>query len=123
MYADHELVIKIQGRFRSRKLGIRFDMLCFFRMMEEFGLSLGDEMTALKDVNYEDMLNVAIFTGHESYCWQHKRPVKFNKKQIFAFIEDSKITRSHYKQIGQMWNDFMADFQGGGDKKKAKGNR
>ena len=118
MTAEHEIVIKVKRGLLRRPVGIRFDMLAFFRMLESFGINLGDDVTAISKVPYDEMLCVAIAAGYESYCFKHKQVMKYDRDLILKWIDDSVITRGHMKILGNLWNDFMKDYTAVTDKKK-----
>jgi hypothetical protein len=114
MITEHQIVIEIRlpGRIltRRRDLGIRFDMLAFFRMLEEFGIGLGDDISALGKVPYDEMIAVAIYTGAESYCFHTKKNKWFDRAGVLGWVDDSVITRGHMKQISELWAEFMKDY-------------
>jgi hypothetical protein len=120
MYAEFEIEITVKPNWFKRKFGIRFDMLSFFRMMEEFGIALGDDMGKLSKVPFDEMLCTAVFTGYESYCFKHKRKMLYTKDQILKWTDNGIITRGHFKQIGGLWTEFMADWTEKNEKKKVK---
>lgn len=118
---EFEIVIQVKPNWMKRRFGIRFDMLSFFRMMEEFGLTLGDDMSKLSKVPYDEMLCTAVYTGYESYCFRHKRRVLYSKETILKWTDSGVITRLHFKQIGALWVEFMADWTDKTEKKKKAG--
>ena len=123
MKSVHETVLKIKipGRFfsRTKYLGIRFDMLSFFRLMEEFGIGLGDDMSQISKIPPDDLISVAVYTGAESYCVYHRIPVWFNKDDVLEWINESIIKIKDMKEVGALWFDFMNDFNNAeGDEKK-----
>lgn len=117
MKPEHEIVIKIKPGWFKQSLGIRFDMLCFFRLLEEFGIGLGDDVSAISKVPFDDMIATAIFTGAESYAFHHKQIMRYDKARILQLVDDSKITRGQLKDIGKLWLQFMATYTDN-DKKK-----
>ena len=119
MTTDFETVIEFKPGWFKKRLGVRFDMLCFFRMLEEFGIGLGDDISAINKVPFDEILSVAVYTGAESYCVHHKKKVWFTKSEVLKWIDNSKITRAHFKTLGVLWQDFMKDYTEGVDKKKA----
>lgn len=92
-------------------------MLCFFRMLEEFGLKLGDDINEISKRPFDEILAVAIFTGAESYSFHHKQKLTVTKSKVLQWVDDSIITRKQYKELGMMWVEFMQTFD---DKKKPK---
>ena len=121
MQAEFETVIRIKPGYFTKSIGVRFDMLCFFRMLEEFGIELGKDISAISKIPYDEMLCVAVYTGMQSYCFEHGKRMKYDKKTVMQWMEDSKITRAHFKTLGGMWNEFMAEYTG--EKKKVKEGR
>ena len=117
---EFETIIKFKPGWFTKQLGIRFDMLCFFRMLEEFGIGIGDDISQISKVPFDEMLAVAVYTGAESYCVHHKEKVWFTKDQVLKWIDDSKITRGHFKTLGALWQGFMKDYTEASDKKKVK---
>ena len=93
-------------------------MLAFFRMLESFGINLGDDVTAISKVPYDEMLCVAIAAGYESYCFKHKQVMKYDRELILKWIDEGIITRGNFKSLGALWNDFMKDYTAVTDKKK-----
>jgi hypothetical protein len=92
-------------------------MLCFFRLLEEFGIGLGDDVSQISKVPFDEMIAMGIYTGAESYCFEHKLKFKLKKETILKWVDDSVITRRHMKDIGSLWLEFMATYT---DKKKAE---
>lgn len=123
MMQDFETIIEFKNGWLKKRLGVRFDMLCFFRMLEEFGIELGDDVSELNKIPFDERLAVAVYTGAESYCVRHKQKVWFTKDQVLKWIDDSKITRGHFKTLGALWQEFIKDFEDRTEKKKAKGKR
>lgn len=116
MQAEHEIIIKIKPGWFKKSLGIRFDMLAFFRMLEAFGIELGDDISGISKIPYDEMICTAIAAGYESYCFEHKKLPKYKRDKILKWIDDSIITRGHMKSLGKLWEDFMKDYTG--EKKK-----
>ena len=116
-----ELVIKIKPGLFKRKLGVRFDMLAFFCMMEDFDIGLGEEIGKISTIPYDEMICVAVYTGMKSYNFRHGKKDRYSKKKILGWIDDGVINRNHMKQLGALWNDFMRSFDN--DKKKVTENR
>jgi hypothetical protein len=120
MNAEHQLVITIKPGWFKKQIGVRFDMLCFFSMLEEFGIGLGDDVGGISKVPYDEMLSIAVYTGYQSYCFKHKQVPKYSKDDILKWVDNSVITRGHFKLLGALWNDFMKDYTDVEKKKKAK---
>lgn len=119
MKAEFETVITFRPGWLKKRLGIRFDMLAFFRMLEEFGIGLGDDISQIGKIPFDELLSVAIFTGAESYAFHHRKTVWFDKATVLRWIDDSKLTRGNLKELGVLWSDFMADYTKS-EKKKVK---
>jgi hypothetical protein len=114
---DFELVLRIRPGLFYKNVGVRFDMLCFFRMLEEFGIKLGDDIGQISKTPFDELLAVAIFTGAESYAFHHKKRFQLSKSKVLSWVDNSIITRKQYKELGQMWLEFMQTFD---EKKKVK---
>ena len=120
MRAEHEIVITVKPGYFTRQVGVRFDMLAFFRMLEAFGIDLGDDISGIGKIPYDEMICTAIAAGYESYCFEHARKRKYSREVILKWIDDSVITRGHMKTLGALWAEFMKDYTGEEKKKKAK---
>ena len=122
MNSEFELTITVKPRLRKKHLGIRFDMLAFFIILEEFGIKLGDDVSQISKVPFDDMISVAIYAGARSYCVHNKRVVWFDKAKVLYWVDESIIKRGDMKKIGELWMEFMEDFTKNnkvkGDKKK-----
>jgi len=126
METQFELVFDLKMRrgffTRTVKYGIRFDMICYFTIMKELGIKLGDEVNSLSKHSIDEVLTVAVYAGGRSYAFEHNLPFKYTREDIDRWVEDSIITRKHWKDIGKMWTEFIASFADA-DKKKVKANQ
>jgi len=96
-------------------------MLAFFTVLQEFGISLGDDISQLGKVPYDEMIAVAVYAGHRSYCFEHETKGIADKAKVLQWVDDSILTRKHMKEINVMWLDFIKDYGEGSEKKKKAG--
>ncbi len=86
--------------------------------MEELGIKLTDPVNNLQRVPVDELLSVAIFAGAEAYAFHHKEKFKLTKAKVIGWIDDSIITRKHFKELMGLWMEFMATYSDETDKKK-----
>lgn len=117
MFAEHEITITVKPRLFKKQLPIRFDMLAFFSVLEEFGIGLNEDISEIGKIPYDEMICVAIYAGHKSYCFEHDNKMVARKEVILKWVDESIVTRKHLKEINAMWLDFIKDYT---EKKKVK---
>ena len=97
-------------------------MLCFFSVLDSFGIGLGDEISAVNKKTVEEIISVAIYAGIRSYNFEHKINNYVEQKQVQQWLDDSIITRKHFKDIYALWLDFMQEFNDRNKKKQVTEN-
>lgn len=102
-------------------MGVRFDMLAFFTILEEFDIALTDEVSQISKVPFDELITTAVYAGAKSYCVEHRQRLWFTKEQVLEWVDESVIKRKDMQLIGKLWMDFMQTFDSQKKTTKAKG--
>lgn len=106
------------NRFKTRKVGFRFDMYAWLLVCEANGI----EPHQLGNLAQDKLVSDLVYSAYVSYCTRERKKVKYNIDQLSDIMD--KMTKSQSDQMAEeilrskVFGKPISDWSE--DKKKAK---